>query len=129
MPLRQLVDEAELAVVVARADPVEQRATAPRRRAARPPAWRSSTVELEPAAADVELELGLVGQQLPLDDVARHLAVDRARSRRRTEPGALGRRAGRDGDDDGRGHGVAGYRVTAVRRAREHRVRPPSDPR
>ena len=51
MPFGQLVDEAELAVVVARADPVEHRARAPRRRAARRRASATSSVELEAAAA------------------------------------------------------------------------------
>ena len=52
--------------------------------------------QLEAAAVDLELELGVVGQQPPLDHVARYLAVDRThlvagdarRSRSAGDPGA-----------------------------------------
>ncbi len=54
-----------------------------------------------PAAADVELDLGLVGRQLPLDDVARDLTVDARDLVAGREPGQRGGRTGRDGDDRG----------------------------
>ena len=88
-PLGQLVDEAELAVVVTRADPVEHRALhlhAERLAVA----LRDVDDELHPAAPDVELELGLVGQQLPLDDVARDLAVEARDLVAGCEPGQRG---------------------------------------
>ena len=74
--LRQLVDEAELAVVVARAHLVEQRASRLRRRADSPAAFVDRDGALEAAAAQLELEVGLVGQQPVLDDVTGGFAVD-----------------------------------------------------
>ena len=75
-PRRQLVDEAELAVVVAGAHLVEQRGVhLDAERLARRP-WRTSTVQLEPAPPHVELR-GRPRRPAagPLDDVAGHLAV------------------------------------------------------
>ena len=83
MPLRQLVDEAELAVVVAGAHPVEHAPSAPRRRAAR----RRRFGDLErrararPAARSSSRSASSTSE-LPLDDVAGHLAVDARRPRR-----------------------------------------------
>jgi riboflavin biosynthesis pyrimidine reductase len=72
---RQLVDEAERAVVVAGPHAVEDRAREPEpegltRRLAH------DDVALEPAPADLELDARLVRQELVADDVAHRLAVD-----------------------------------------------------
>ena len=73
---RQLVDEAELAVVVARAHLVEESGVhLDAERRAGPLLDREG--DIEPAAHDLELDLGFVGQELPLDHVAGHVAVDR----------------------------------------------------
>ena len=50
------------------------------------------TVELHPAADDLEVDDGLVREQLVLDDVARHLAVHRAKLVTRPDPETLSRR-------------------------------------
>ena len=74
--LGQLVDEAELAVVVAGAHPVEHRAGhLGTQRFAGPLVDRDRLVEA--AAAQLDLELGFVDQEPPLDDVAGHLTVER----------------------------------------------------
>ena len=66
-------------------------------------AWRRSTVRSSPPRCDLELEVGVVGEQPPPDHVARRLAVDGRRPRRPTaRPARGGRRPGRDGDDPGR---------------------------
>ena len=73
--LGQLVDETELAVVVAGADPVEHRRLhLDTERFAGP--LGDLDVDLETVAQHVERDVGLVGEHLPLDDVARHLPVD-----------------------------------------------------
>ena len=102
-PRRQLVDEAELAVVVARAHLVEQRRVdLDAERLAGGLGHLDG--ELEPAAADVEHQVGLVGQQPPLDDVPGGLAVEADDLVADEQTGPLGRRSGRDGDDAGCGH-------------------------
>ena len=72
--LGQLVDEAELAVVVAGPDLVEQGGVHldPERLG---PVALDGDRQLEAAPAQVDVELGLVGQQLVLDDVSGDLAV------------------------------------------------------
>ena len=78
---RQLVDEAELAVVVAGAHLVEQRRLhLDAERLAGPLVDLDG--ELEPAAPEVEHRVGVVDEEPPLDDVAGHLAVDGVRPRR-----------------------------------------------
>ena len=74
MPFGQLVDEAERAVVVARAHLVEHRAVEleAERRAG---GLVDRDEVLEAAAADLELDDGLVGLELVADDVAHRLAV------------------------------------------------------
>ena len=70
MPGRQLVDEAELAVVVTRLDLVEdRRVDVGAEGLAR--ALGHHDLLLEPATAHVEDHLRLVDQEAPLDDVAR----------------------------------------------------------
>ncbi len=64
-----------------------------------PARFATSSVRCEPASHDLELDLGLVGEQLPLDHVARHLAVDDLDTVADQHPRDLGRRAGRDSDD------------------------------
>ena len=88
--LGQLVDEAELAVVVARPDPVEQRT---RHLGAERFAGPLVDVELEvdPAAGDLQADYGLVGPQAPLDDVARDPSVDARDRVTGAEPGVVGR--------------------------------------
>ena len=54
---------------------------------------------VEPAATELDVELGLVDQQLPLDDVARHLAVERDDLVARAQTGPLGGGPCRDADD------------------------------
>ena len=76
--LGQLVDEAELAVVVAGPDPVEDgRGDLDPERLARPP-WRPGrlTGSSCAATADDEVQVGLVDQQAELDDVARRPSVE-----------------------------------------------------
>ena len=58
----------------------------------------------EPAPHDLELDVGLVGEQLPLDHVAGHLAVDDLDTVADQHARGRGRRAGRDSDDSRRGH-------------------------
>ena len=101
--LGQLVDEAELAVVVARADPVEQGAGhLGAERLAGP--LDDVELEVEAAAGDLQADDRLVGPQPPLDDVARHPAVDARHGVTGPEPGDVGRRTGRDRDDERRVH-------------------------
>ena len=70
-----------------------------------PSPFETSTIKLDPAPHDIELELGLVGEQLPLDDVAGNLAVEARDLVAGREPGQRGGRTGRDGDDEGCWHG------------------------
>ena len=88
-PLRQLVDEAELAVVVARPHAVEHGA---RHLGTERLAGRLAHVELQlqAAAVDLQADVGFVGPQAPLDHVAGDAAVDPHAPRRR--PGARRRR-------------------------------------
>ncbi len=129
---RQLVDEAELAVVVAGAHPVEHRAghLGAERLAG---ALADEDVQLHPAAPHGQLDLGLVDGEAPLDDVARHRPVDgddlvagehagarRGRAvgdgddgravRRPTAAGEAGRGGARRRRRHGNGHGLRGYR-------------------
>ena len=75
-PLRELMDEAERAVVVARLHPVEHRVRElePERRTL---LLVHHQLLLEPAPPDFEVDLGRVGLQLVGDHVAELLAVDR----------------------------------------------------
>ena len=96
----QLVDEAERAVVVARAHLVEQgRLHRGAQRLAL--GLGHHQVVHEAAAAHLELGVGGVDQQAPGDDVAGHLAVDREHLVADAQPGALGGRTGLDGHDHG----------------------------
>jgi hypothetical protein len=100
---RQLVDEAELAVVVAGPDLVEEgrghlhahRLTGP---------LVDLHGELEAAAGDLEGRVGLVDEGPPLQDVPRGAAVDGEHLVAHGHAGARRGRAGRDGDDTGSGH-------------------------
>jgi hypothetical protein len=95
---RQLIDEAELAVVVAGAHPVEQgRVHLDAQRLARP--LGDLDERLEPTPAHLDVELGLVDQRTPFEQVARHLSVDRHDLVALHQPGARGRGTGRDSDD------------------------------
>ncbi len=90
MPFGQLVDEAELAVVVAGADPVEHgRLDLDAERLAGP--LGDLDVEFESVAQDVEHDVGLVGEHLPLDHVAWDLTVDARDLVAGHEPGRRGR--------------------------------------
>ena len=105
---RQLVDEAEGAVVVAGLEGVEQRRVHldPERL---PGALSMLDRPLEAAAADLQLRVGGVGQHAPADQVAGGLPVDRGDLVAHGQPGARRGRAGRDGDD--RGAGTWGSRL------------------
>jgi hypothetical protein len=116
-PRRQLVDEAELAVVVTRAHLVEQRGVdLDAERLALGLGHLDG--EHEAAATDVEEEVGVVGQELVGDDVPGHLAVHGEDLVAHEQPGALGRGCGRDSEDPRGRHGPPRYR--------SHPPRPPS---
>jgi hypothetical protein len=63
-------------------------------------------VEIEAAPAYGDVEFGVVGEQLPLDDIARLVAVEGDHLVARLQTGPLCRRSGRDGHDAREGHGV-----------------------
>ena len=63
--------------------------------------------QLEPTAADVEIDLGVVGGQLPLDDVAGHVAVDADDLVADRDAGCSGRRTGAHRHDHGRERALA----------------------
>ena len=102
-PRRQLVDEAELAVVVAGAHLVEQR-----RLHLHPEGLARPLVDLhrqlQPPAPELEHGIGVVDQESPLDDVPRNLSVDGVDLVAHLDPGTRRRRAGRDRDDSGSRH-------------------------
>ncbi len=103
--LGQLVDEAERTVVVAGANPIEHRARqldAERRTFGLLDVHRT----LEPAPAQVELDLGTVDLDLVRDHVANRLAVDRKDlvAHQHTRPRR--RRSGRDSINAGSRHGA-----------------------
>ncbi len=111
-PRRQLVDEAELAVVVAGADLVEQRAVdLDAERLAGPLGHLDG--DLQPTPPEVEHRVRLVGEPAPLDDVAGGLAVDGQHLVVDQDTGPVGRRTGDDGDDAGRRHDRSSVRGTA----------------
>ena len=58
--------------------------------------------EVDTAAADVEVDLGVVGGELPLDDVARHRSVDADDLVAHRDPVFGGRRPGGNRHDHGR---------------------------
>ena len=94
-PRRELVDEAELAVVVAGAHGVEDGRRRPRRPTARPPPFWTSMVRSRPPRDTSRLEVGVVGQEPVADDVAGGLAVEGHAPRRRGRNPAAGRPANR----------------------------------
>ena len=97
---RQLVDEAELAVVVAGADLVEQgRVHLDAERLPRP--LRHVDRQLQATSPDLELEVRVVHQEPPLEHVAGCLAVDGEYLVAHDQPGAGTGRAGHDRDDPG----------------------------
>ncbi len=89
-PLRELVDETEGAVVVARANAVEHRALEiePEGRAG---GFVDDDQLFEPAAPELELHAGLVGLDLIADDVAHRFAVEREELVAGEEPRSVGR--------------------------------------
>jgi hypothetical protein len=90
-PLWQLVDEAELAVVVAGPHAVEhRRGDLGAERLAR--LLLDGHRKLQPAPRELEVEAGLVREELELDDVSGHLAVHRADLVARYQPGTRRRR-------------------------------------
>ena len=100
---RELVDEAELAVVVASAHLVEQSGLH-----VDPEGLPRSLVdlqrELQATAPDIEHRVAIIHEKAPLDDVPRHLAVDRQDLVPNSNPSPVGRRTRRDGDNAGSGH-------------------------
>ena len=88
--LGELVDETELAMVVASADAVEYRG-----RDLEPEGltclFDDRDLELNPSADNLELDYRLVREQLVLDDIARHLSVHRAKLVARPDPATLSR--------------------------------------
>ena len=102
-PFRQLVDEAERAVVVTRPHPVEHRAReldAERL----PRSLLHREVPLEPAATQLELDERLVGLELVPDDVAHRLAVEAEDLVAGREPSGGRRRTGHDRHHTGGRH-------------------------
>ncbi len=101
--LGQLVDEAERAVVVAGADPVEDRALElePERRAG---GLLDPHLALEPAPAQLDLDDGLVGLHLVADDVPQLLAVQAQHLVARQHARAMRRALGRDSKNACGGH-------------------------
>ena len=91
-PLRQLVDEAELAVVVTRPDPVEDGGgdLGPEG-LTRLLGHLDGEGLVDTAAADHQVEVGLVGQQAVLDHVAGRTAVEEQDLVAGTQAGQLGR--------------------------------------
>ena len=102
-PLRELVDEAERAVVVAGLHPVEYRVRElePERRAF---GLAYHDLLLEPAAPHLEVDLGAVGVQLVGDHVPELLSVDRENLVAGGDAGPLRRGSGRDGKNASSGH-------------------------
>ncbi|CAB4365633.1 unannotated protein [freshwater metagenome] len=105
----QLVDEAELAVVIARAHPVEHctgHLSAER--------FVGTLVDFQgdfdTAALHFQRDLGIVDGHSPFDDVTWHDAVHRGHDVANDEAGPRCSGPWRNGDDDGRGHGHPGYR-------------------
>ena len=129
-PRRQLVDETELAMVVAGLDPVEQRAVdldAQRRTGG----LVDLDVVTQPATVDFEQQRRLVDQQLILDDVAGNLLVDGEDAVTGRDPGPLCWRIGDDGDHHGGGHGAKatdGPSDDGPRRAGNRRCAGPTAP-
>jgi len=99
----QLMDEAELAVVVAGPDAVEDR-----RRDLDAEGFAGLLADRHregvrhPATADDEVQFGLVHQEAVLDDVTGRATVEREELITGAESGQRGRRRGGDGDDLGR---------------------------
>jgi hypothetical protein len=88
-PRRQLVDEAELAVVVAGSHLVEERRLhVQAERLARSLVHLDR--QLQPSSADLQRRVGVVDEEPPLDDVAGHLAVDGVHLVADLHTGALG---------------------------------------
>ncbi len=114
MPWRQLVDEAERAVVVAGADPVEHGDCDARRPSGSPARFSHDDATLEPAAPDLELDVRARRRAAGSGCTSRgDLAVDAEQLVAGGQPGARGRRAGRDRDDaGGRTSAVGVYGVT-----------------
>ena len=108
---RQLVDEAELAVVVAGADLVEQRPSAPRRRAARPRRLATSTVELEPAPATSSSRSASSASSWYWMTSRGASPLMATTSSPGCSPARVGRRSGRDGDDPGQRTWRPGYGI------------------
>ncbi len=110
--LGELVDEAELAVVVAGSDPVEERrgdfdpGDLPRPLA-------EPDGELLVSPPDGELGVGLVDEQAVLDHVAGHAAVDGEQLVVHPEAGTLRRGGGRHRDHPGRRHALEATRSPA----------------
>ena len=101
--LGQLVDEAELAVVVAGADPVEDgRGDLDAEWLARLLAHGDGEGARHPATAHDEVQFGLVHQEAVLDDVTGRAAVEREELVTGLQSGQRGRRRCGDGDDLGR---------------------------
>ena len=88
-------------MVVARAHLVEQRRRAPRRRAAHPRPCATSSVELEPAPAHVDDDVGLVDEPLVLEHVTGRRPSMASELVAHLQPGPLRRGAGRDGSTRG----------------------------
>ncbi len=101
--LRQLIDEAERAVVVAGSNLVEER-----RLHLDAERCAVGLLDLDDAfetcSLDVENDRGFVDQQLILDDVAGLLAVDRAQDVADEHPGLSGGRVGNDSNHGGKSH-------------------------
>ncbi len=115
-PLGQLVDEAELAVVVAGADAVEHGAGHLRsERLAGQLGDRH--LDLDAVAREEQIDLGLVGPQLPFDDVTGDAPVEPEHGVTGLHTRCFGGRTRRDGDNDRDTHGRTRLRVTCPARS------------
>ena len=104
---RQLVNKAELAMVVAGSDLVEQcRVDFGAERFTR--LFLNVKRDLEPTPIDIEAELPLIGKESIRNDVSRHFAIKPKNQVARRQSRSLCRRSGRDADNSRRGHSHQG---------------------
>jgi len=102
----QLVDETERAMVVAGLHPVEHgRVHLDTERGAFRFGQRHHLLDTAPT--DLDLQLGLVGEEAVLDDVARNLPVEGEQLVARQQARVSSRRSGRDSHDARRGHATS----------------------
>ena len=100
---RQLIDKAELAMVVTGSDLVEKsRVNLCTERFTR--LFLDFERDLEPTPINIQAEFTLIGKEPIRDDVTRHLAIEPKYQVAGQQSGSLGRRSGRDADNSRRRH-------------------------